>query len=140
MMIVDGSNHVLGRLASIVAKKLLKGEQVFVVNVEKIVVVGKKDAVMEKWERRQGLTTKGNQERNPKFPRMPDRLVKYTVRGMLPFPKMRGRIALKKFKAFIGMPRELQGKPVQTLEKALHKERQSSMTVGEISSMLGAKW
>ncbi|MDK2383911.1 MAG: uL13 family ribosomal protein, partial [Candidatus Korarchaeota archaeon] len=40
LIIVDGANQVLGRLASIVAKKLKLGYSVVVLNTEKIVVSG----------------------------------------------------------------------------------------------------
>lgn len=140
MIIVDGSNHVLGRISSIVAKKVLSGEQVFLINAEKIVVIGKKDVVMKKFVTRQGLTTKGNQRRNPKFPRTPHAIVKRTIQGMLPYPRKRGIEALKKFRAFTGVPRELEGKELIVFEKALNKSDHSFLTVGEISTNLGVKW
>ncbi len=140
MIVVNGENHVLGRLCSLIAKKLMKGEKIYVVNAEKIIVVGKKSAVMEKFVRRQGLTIKGSQTRNPKFPKMPDRLVKYALRGMVPYPERRGREALKNFRAFIGVPKELEGKELQKFEGAMHRAEQSFMTMGEISTKLGAKW
>lgn len=141
MIVIDGTDHVLGRLCSAVAQKLLKGKQlVYIVNAEKIVIVGKEEAVMHKFIARQGLTVKGNLSRVPKFPRMPDRLVKYAVRGMLPYPERRGRIALKKFKAFIGVPKELEGKKFSQVENAKNKASFSSMTMGQISTKLGVKW
>ena len=39
-MIVDANNLVLGRMATHVAKELLKGEKVDIVNCEKVVVSG----------------------------------------------------------------------------------------------------
>ena len=40
MIYIDASDMVLGRLSSFVAKELLKGEQVHIVNAEKAVVIG----------------------------------------------------------------------------------------------------
>jgi len=40
LVVVDGRTHMLGRLASIVAKELLCGQHVVVVRTEQIVVSG----------------------------------------------------------------------------------------------------
>ncbi|RLF79623.1 50S ribosomal protein L13, partial [Thermococci archaeon] len=42
---VDAKNHVLGRLSSHVAKLLLEGWRVIIVNAEKTVITGKKRSV-----------------------------------------------------------------------------------------------
>ena len=45
MMIIDGEGCVLGRLASVTSKNLLEGEEVVILNAEKIMLTGKeKDA------------------------------------------------------------------------------------------------
>ncbi|MBI4044712.1 MAG: 50S ribosomal protein L13 [Candidatus Diapherotrites archaeon] len=141
MIIIDGSNHVFGRLASAVAKRIISGnEDVCVVNAEKVVITGKKEVVMQKFRRRLGFVTKGNQSNSPKFPKHPDRLLKRSVRGMLPYPELRGRMAIKKFKAFIGVPKEFEGKKFEQITGALSKPQHRTVTVGEISRALGAKW
>ncbi|RLI06236.1 50S ribosomal protein L13, partial [Candidatus Bathyarchaeota archaeon] len=38
--VIDASGLILGRMASIVAKRLLEGEQIEIVNAEKAVVSG----------------------------------------------------------------------------------------------------
>jgi len=42
-MIIDGEGHVLGRLASVVSKKLLEGENVVILNSEKVLISGSKE-------------------------------------------------------------------------------------------------
>ena len=42
-MIINGEDQILGRLASIVSKKLLEGENIVIVNAEKIVISGSKE-------------------------------------------------------------------------------------------------
>lgn len=140
MIVIDGSNHVFGRLASEVAKKVLSGEDVCVVNAEKVVITGKKEIVIQKFRHRLGLVAKGNQSRSPKFPKHPDKLLKRSVRGMLPYPGSRGRVAIKKFKAYIGVPKEFEGKKLEQIQSALNKPEHMTVTVGEISKTLGAKW
>jgi len=39
-VVIDGKGHMLGRLASVIAKELLGGQQVVVVRCEQIVVSG----------------------------------------------------------------------------------------------------
>ena len=41
--IIDGEGLVLGRLASTVSKRLLNGEEITIVNAEKIIISGNKD-------------------------------------------------------------------------------------------------
>lgn len=45
-VVIDGKGHLLGRLASIVAKQLLAGKKIVVVRTEQIVISGS-----SKWTR-----------------------------------------------------------------------------------------
>ena len=47
-IVVDATNHIAGRLASNVAKLLMKGNRVSVVNCEKIMMSGKTNQVLLK--------------------------------------------------------------------------------------------
>ena len=40
VIVVDGKGHLLGRLASIVAKQLLNGKKIVVVRTEQIIISG----------------------------------------------------------------------------------------------------
>lgn len=136
MIFIDADGAVLGRLASEVAKRLINGEDVTVVNAEKALVTGSRENVMFQYKtmRFVGSTRKG-----PYFPRMPDRILRRTVRGMLPFTQYRGRAAYKRLKVFIGVPREL-GK-VQAEKAGLRQLRNPRyMPLGEVSRLLGAKF
>jgi large subunit ribosomal protein L13 len=136
MIFIDADGAVLGRLASEVAKRILNGEDITVVNAEKAVITGSRENVMAQYKlmRFVGSTRKG-----PFFPRMPDRILRRTVRGMLPFNQYRGRAAYKRLKVYIGVPAEL-GK-VQT-EKAGVRQLKNPrhIPLGEVSRLLGAKF
>ncbi len=136
MIFIDADGAVLGRLASEVARRLLKGEEITVVNAEKALVTGSRGNVMFQYKQMRFV---GSTRKGPFFPRMPDRILRRTVRGMLPFNQYRGRSAYKRLKVFIGVPREL-GK-VQT-EKAGVRTLTNPryMPLGEISRLLGAKF
>ncbi|MCE4602589.1 MAG: 50S ribosomal protein L13 [Desulfurococcales archaeon] len=118
-VVVDGSGQILGRLASIVAKKLLQGEKVVVVNAEKIVVSGDpvklkrfyKDTIL-------GVKSHYSHRLRPKRPRSPVRLFKAAVKGMLPKNNKRGREALSRLRVYIGVPEEYQGKEMVRFKEA----------------------
>jgi large subunit ribosomal protein L13 len=140
-LVIDGEGHVAGRLASVVAKKLLMGESVVVVNAEKIVITGKPRAVFEKFYKRwaEWRTYYNPEKRGPKYPRMPDRLFKRMVRGMLP-DKPKGREALKRLRVFIGVPREFADKPKVKIQEALFTNPYVSyVTLGELCRMLSQR-
>jgi len=133
--IIDAQGAVLGRLCTTVAKRLLKGEEIAVVNAEKAIVSGKKAMIKAhyKHEREVGTYRKG-----PFYPRMPDQIVKRTVRGMIPYQEPHGRAAFKRLKCYIGVPREFSG---QIFEKVTVAEKHPAnyMTIQEIAQFLGAK-
>ena len=110
-MIIDGSNLILGRLATYVAKKALEGETVTILNCEKVIVTGSKEVLIKKFRER---ITRGHPYHGPIFPKMPDRIVRRAIRGMLPYKKEHGRNAFKHIKCFIGVP---EGYSTQKTEK-----------------------
>lgn len=134
--VFDASGCVLGRLASKVAKTVLDGEEVAVVNCENAVVTGDKRTVFERY--RQKYET-GSQRKGPHFPRVPDRLVKRTVRGMLPYDKPKGEEAYGRLRCYIGVPEELGDVDPETLEGLAPSSRTKRVEVRDISEHLGAK-
>ena len=100
-IIYDGSDAVFGRLASVVAKDLLKGEEVDIINCEKIIVSGDKKLLAKKILQKREMGSGGSMK-GPKYPRVADRLVKRMIRGMLPRDRAKGRDAFRKLKVHIG--------------------------------------
>jgi large subunit ribosomal protein L13 len=133
--IIDSEGAVLGRLCTVVAKRLLKGEEIVVVNSEKAIVSGKKVMIKEhyKHEREVGTYRKG-----PFYPRMPDRIMKRTIRGMIPYQEPHGRTAFKRLKCYIGVPKDFQGKSFEKISSA-EKHLTDYMTLQEVAQFLGAK-
>ncbi|HUS99392.1 MAG TPA: 50S ribosomal protein L13 [Candidatus Thermoplasmatota archaeon] len=133
--IIDAEGAVLGRLCTVVAKRLLNGEEIAVVNSEKAIVTGKKVMIKAhyKHEREVGTYRKG-----PFYPRMPDRILKRTIRGMIPYQEPHGRTAFKRLRCYIGIPKDMQG---QTYEKITVAEKYPTnyMTLQEVAQFLGAK-
>ena len=108
MKIIDGTNAVLGRLASYVAKEALKGEEVNVVNCEKILISGNKKMIEREYHEKRSRF--GHSQKGPKLIKVSERMVKRVIRGMLPnYREGRGRIAWKKIKCYNNLPKELEG-------------------------------
>ncbi|MGC9517399.1 MAG: 50S ribosomal protein L13 [Methanomicrobiales archaeon] len=140
-MIIDGEGHVLGRLASIVSKKLLEGQDVVVLNSEKIVISGSKEWAYAKYKQRVDRASISNPRRmGPKYPRRPDDIFRRTVRGMLPFRKTKGREAFKGLKAFVGVPAEFEDSEILRIPEAEPKNITKSIELGEVSKLLGTKY
>ncbi|MCE4624498.1 MAG: 50S ribosomal protein L13 [Desulfurococcales archaeon] len=120
LLVVDGTGQILGRLASLIAKKLLEDPslEIAVVNVEKIVVSGKPSEVVKQYKKTiLPVRSHYSHKWRPKRPRSPINLFKRTVKGMLPKHNKRGRDAYRRLKAYIGVPVEL-----QNVEKIRFKE------------------
>ncbi|MDR2855813.1 MAG: 50S ribosomal protein L13 [Methanomicrobiales archaeon] len=137
--IIDGEGLLLGRLASTVAKRLLDGEEIAIVNAEKSVISGNRARVLSNYNiKRQ----RGSREGGPFFPRRPDQILKRTIRGMLPYKRQRGAEALKSVKVYIGIPVEFQGKAMETISDVHMRNlnHPQYVTLGAVSTFLGAKY
>ncbi len=136
--IIDADGLILGRLASIVAKRLLLGEYIQIVNAEKAIISGRKKEIIERYKSWLKKRTATAPWRGPLHPRRPDLLLKRTVRGMLPWKKERGKVAYKRLKVFIGIPSELENKTISTFEDInLNHIRGNYMKLGELAQEIG---
>ncbi len=137
-MIIDANNLILGRLGTYVAKKVLLGEKVDIVNCEGCVVTGDRAEIFEQSDRflKMGIPAKG-----PFTRRMPDRFVKRSIRGMLPYKKERGKMAFKNIKCHIGIPDSFKNQKFDTIKDA-NVEKVPNLryiSVKEICKHIGAK-
>uniref|UniRef100_A0A1I7UHV6 Large ribosomal subunit protein uL13 n=1 Tax=Caenorhabditis tropicalis TaxID=1561998 RepID=A0A1I7UHV6_9PELO len=107
-IIIDGKNHLLGRLASIVAKKLLQGEKVVVVRAEEITISGNFHRSKLKYMSFLRKRCNINPARGAFHYRAPGKIFWRTVRGMLPHKTIRGNEALKNLRAYEGVPAKYQ--------------------------------
>lgn len=140
-MIIDGEGLVLGRLASKVSKKLLEGEDITVLNADKIVISGTKEWAYAKYKQRIDRASISNPRRmGPKYPRRPDDIFRRTVRGMLPYKKSKGRDAFKSLKVYVGIPREFQDQETLKPLEAQPRHIVKSIELGRVSQLLGAKY
>ncbi|MGP8078491.1 MAG: 50S ribosomal protein L13 [Thermoplasmata archaeon] len=135
--VVDASGLILGRAASLIAKRLLKGETIVVVNAELSVVTGARKLVLDHYT---AARARGSVRSGPHFPRNPDRIFRRTVRGMLPHLKTRGKVAFDRLQVFIGVPEEWKAAPAETLADARARPAlRAPLTLADISRLLGAR-
>ena len=135
--VVDVSGLVLGRAASVIAQRLLKGESIVVVNAEKSVVTGSRENVLSFYTANRA---RGSKRTGPHYPRYPDRIFRRTVRGMLPHLKTRGKEALDRLDVFIGVPVPVAAVPKQSIDIAKARPSlRTPLTLEEISRLLGAR-
>jgi large subunit ribosomal protein L13 len=136
--IIDAENAILGRLASVVAKRLLKGERIAVINTEKAIITGDKRRIKEEWLQK---IQRGDPKKGPFYPRRPDLIFRRVVRGMLPWKTSRGRNAFRRLRAYIGTPRwveEADVEPERVAEADMSRlSRLWYVTLEELSRELG---
>ena len=136
-MIIDAKNLVLGRLASVAAKKALLGNNVDIVNCEQAVVSGSRENVFTKYKRKRNL---GGPVKGPFISRRPELFVKRVIRGMLPYKQYKGRKAFEGVKCYIGIPEKFMNHKLETLEANLDNLSTSKyITVQELCRHLGSK-
>jgi len=145
--VFDADGLVLGRLASTVADMLLtsaradRDDKVVIINAEKAIVSGSSRSVLQNYHDKYALN---HARKGPYFPRMPDMILKRTVRGMLPYQrKSSGRRALRNLRVEIGCPSHLtsdlpEGHVTGDTSKIRKSLPESFVSLGDISASLGA--
>lgn len=137
---VDASNQIAGRLSSKVAKLILSGKRVVVVNAEKALISGSRTSVVNQWKERLELSSRVNPIYGPIHPRRPDNILRRMVRGMVPRKKPKGALAMKRLRIYIGVPSSVEASKLTKFEEttATHPIP-IYVTMGDLSKSLGWK-
>ncbi len=133
MTVVDASGQIIGRLASGLAKRLLGGEEIVVVNAEKALITGSKAWLTAEFRHRRDV---GSQRRGPYYPKRADRILHRTIRGMIPYQEPRGRAALKRLRVFVDVPLEFRESAIEKPEGPSIRSAKY-MTLQQIAERLG---
>jgi len=136
MILIDGTNQILGRVASYAAKQALFGETIRIVNCEKIIVTGRKKFLEQHYEERK---ERGHPYDGPFYPKLADRLVRRVIRGMLPYKQARGREAFKRVMCYRGVPLEFKDIKITKIPGADASKLQTPnyLEIQHISTFLG---
>jgi len=115
MIVIDGKNAVMGRLASYVAKESLKGEEVSIVNCGEIIITGNKKFMEQDMQKRREMI--GSGQKGPHISRTSEKIVKRAIRGMLPDHREgRGKEAFRRIKCYAGVPPEFKDSKKMTFD------------------------
>ena len=132
-VVIDARDCILGRVASQVAERALDGERIAVVNAERAVVTGRREDVIGTFEQRREVGS----DRGPAYPTRPDRIMKRSIRGMVPYKTTRGREAFEGVRVYMGNPYDedgdiLEGTSLNRLSNI------KFVSLGDVSEALGA--
>jgi large subunit ribosomal protein L13 len=133
--VINAKGASLGRLSTAVAKGLLQGDEIAVINSEKALISGKKQEIKAEYKQKREV---GTYRKGPFFHRSPERIVKRTVRGMIPYQKPHGREAYRRLRCYIGVPEQFNENDAEVIEQAM-KHYVDAMTIEELSRSLGAR-
>lgn len=117
--IIDGTGAVMGRLASFAAKQALLGEEIVILNCEKVIITGNRADIREKFEQKRKKI--GSGQKGPKHARLSYLIVKRAIRGMLSHRQGRGKDALGRIMCYEGMPEKYKN------EKMIHSGKEKKM-------------
>lgn len=139
MKIYNGEKIILGRLAAVIAKEALLGEEIVVVNCDKVVISGRKSNTFARELQRR--KRKGYPLKSQARSRLPDRFVRRAIRGMLPWKQDRGKEAFKRIMCYTNVPTGLAAqKFISLAEESCEKlPTLKYTTVGEVCKQLGGK-
>ncbi|MFB0522383.1 MAG: 50S ribosomal protein L13 [Candidatus Bathyarchaeia archaeon] len=134
-VVVDAKGLILGRMASTIAKRLLQGENIIIMNAEKAVISGKRLSRIKEAKKRLEV---GHPKKGPFHPRRPEEIVRRTIRGMLPRRKPKGQQAYRRLKVFVDVPQELKETETQTIPDARSEKLKCPyITVGKLAKEIG---
>lgn len=144
VVVIDGKGHLLGRLASTVAKQLLNGQKIVVVRCEDLNISGEFFRSKLKYHAYLRKATRFNKTRGPFHFRAPSRIFYKAVRGMMAHKTPRGMAALERLKVFEGVPPPYDTTKRMVVPQALRvlrlKPGRKYCTVGRLSHEVGWKY
>lgn len=139
MAVVDAEGLIMGRLCTHVAKRLLNGEEIAVVNAEKALVSGRPVQIKAFYKHRTERASSQMKAKGPYYPRTPDLIMKRAVRNMVNYKSSHGRDAMKRLKVYVGVPKELADQKKETVEGARKPHLIRYISLGDLAKHMGSK-
>ncbi len=136
MIIINGEDCILGRVATYAAKAALEGEDISLINAGDMIIIGDKNSIISKYR---GRIESGTMSKGPFVPRTVNGIVKRAVRGMLRRKTLRGREALKRIKVYEGLPDELRTQQSIVIAKMKLDKPVHRVKIAELSNILKYK-
>jgi large subunit ribosomal protein L13 len=131
----NAEGKVLGRLASRIAEKAKDGEEVAVVNSSEAVISGEESQIKEEYQTKY---ERGRRDTGPYYPKRADKILKRTVRNMLPYKETEGREQFKNVKTYLGVPSQMEDE-VETVDTKEGKDlkHRNYVKLGKVSDFIG---
>jgi large subunit ribosomal protein L13 len=137
---VDASGLIAGRLCSKVAKLLLTGNSVVVVNADKALFSGSRSSVMGTFFERLKLGSVVHPKHGPFHPRTPAGILTRMVRGMIPRTKPSGAAALRRLRVYAEIPEQYGKVSFNKFDEAkATKPLAYYVPLGEVAERIGWK-
>ena len=141
--LIDGKGHIMGRLASHIAKQLLSGHKIVVVRCEQLVISGSVQRNKLKFREYLNKSILTNPRHSHKHFRSPTRIFFKAIRGMLPRKTARAECAMARLKVFEGIPHPYDTRKRMILTDALRvlrlKEFRPFCVLKELCTRVGWK-
>lgn len=137
MKVIDGNNLIYGRLSTQIAKMLLNGEEIVIVNADKVAVTGSREFLIGRFKERREI---GSIRKGPYYPRTSNQILRRSIGDMLPKKRAKGSDALKRCRVFSGVPTEYKDSKLETIEEAKNEKVARFLTLNEIAKSLGGKY
>jgi len=139
-VVVDATDQMMGRLASKVAKLLLQGHRVVVVNSEKALLSEKKRTTIEEIVAFRQTKGRVHYKHTPRHPKTPSGFLTKVIRGMLGRRKSSSLAMFKNLRVYEGVPRSYTRAPKISFEEAKpRKSLEYYARLGEVLKILGWK-
>ncbi|MBD3304540.1 50S ribosomal protein L13 [Candidatus Woesearchaeota archaeon] len=129
---IDAANAIAGRIGAFAAKRALLGDTIKIMNCEKAIMSGRKEQITERYYHRRNKV--GQPQKGPFISRLPDRFLRRTIRGMLPYKKTKGAQAYKRIMCYLGVPEQFKDKKLEKVPGADAEKLQSlkKITIEEV--------
>ena len=104
-IVVDATGHLVGRMASYIAKQIQLGQRIVVVRCEKAIYSGKHYRNKLNFMEKRHKHNNSNPRRGGPFHQTaPSHIIYRTIRGMIPYKTAKGAAAMGRLKCFDGCP------------------------------------
>lgn len=130
-IIIDAKDGIVGRIASFAAKQSLFGKKVIVVNCKDALLSGRRNMILEQYSH---MRSRGKgAQKGPVIPRVAEKIMKRTIRGMLEYTQQRGEDAINRVMCYNETPKEFEAAKKISLAKEM---KVKTVTLGEVAKII----
>jgi large subunit ribosomal protein L13 len=127
-------------MGSKVAKLLLNGNSVVIINADKVLLSGSRANIMQDFFDRLKIASVVHPKHGPFHPRTPAGMLTRMIRGMIPRSKTSGLEALRRLRVYIQPPEDLAKATYTNFEEAKATKPLAYYTsLGEVAQRIGWK-